>query len=283
MHEEISTLWNKTTSVSSNDLGRLARRIDVFVNPTAENGEDNNGVSSLGERESTNMRSNDRARDFANVIQVLSTHLETEEVNSKLPAAIDTFIKETVGQVDYRLYVKQLLSIYDFNTSALIKSLRLINQATLFIACIHMREALNKTKTWLKPDDISVKDCAGDDGWRVEIVITDRDITLRHIRRDQCLGAPVVPVGYWDVQWQLEVKFTPNMAEIISSKLRVLNMTFKDKFPARVEKELRRVYYESINHDFSFGATSDNVGNGSEEKFCWDCFGFTFSSKKTPM
>ena len=219
MHEELVTLWGKSKSVSANDIGRLARRIDVFIQPI--------DCKSDGSSQPCNPKSDSRSRDLVNVIEVLSARLESDEVNSKLPSAIDLFLQETIDKVDYRLYVKQLLSIFDNDTSPVMKVLRLVNQATLFIACVYLRQGVNKVKTKLKSDELLVKDSGGDDGWRVEIKIADECITVTHLRKDQCLGAPTA-VDYWDIQWKLEVKFEIDLSAIISSELRITDIWCKN-------------------------------------------------------
>jgi hypothetical protein len=271
MHEEIVTLWNKPSrGVSAQDLSRLAKRIDVYIQPTDKAKAD--GLA----RVPINVHSDNRAQALVNVINVLSSKLETDEVNAKLPAAVDVFLRETVDKVDLVLYVNQLLSIFEDQSCKLLRVLKLVKQATLFIACVYMQQALGKTQTFLKSDELRVKDCSDDDGWRIVIEIADESITVVHTRRDQCLGKPIA-ADYWDVSWELRILFTPDMSSLLSTELCVTGMNFGAKLPSAVAKELKRVYYESINGDFSYSADTRRR-SVSDEPWCWSLFGL--SSRK---
>lgn len=278
--QSIRALWAKPINQLPTyiDLGRLAKRIDVFL--------DDNSVSTKAEstpgqgqgQAPANQREDSRAQDLANVIEVVATRLESEEVSSKVRSAIPKFVEDATDQLDYRTYVSELFQAFDEDVSPSVKVFKVVNQAALFIAIIHMKSMIQGCKTNLNSNALLTKDCRDADGWRIEIRIPSGDnnnkndnknneISVAHIRKDQGLGHPFVP-DYWDIRWQFVVYFTADMKTLKRSKVEVLSMTFGNKISSKMRYEMKRVYYESINQDYTY---SDRVFAGETNTCPYFC------------
>lgn len=272
MDEELRALWSKPIKNLPTfiDLGRLAKRIDVFVesetSPTDSNSvglipgdqaashkPDNIGESLSREnssRKSMNNSKMSRADCLARVVQSVAACLESATVNSAVSVAIPKFVEDAGDNLDYRVYVEELFLKFEEDSPS-VRLFKMVNQATLFIAITNMKSCILRCQTTLPFDTLQTKDCRGPDGWRVEIRISPSSITVTHVRKDQSLGIPFAP-DYWDIQWRFIVCFTPDMLEIKHSKIEILNMTFGREISAKVKNEIKRVYYESICDDYTY-------------------------------
>lgn len=277
--EEVTSLWNRPIAALPTfiDLGRLCKRIDVYVKEEKdqEREEPPSVISSRPSedvllvpqfRKPVNERSELRAQDLANAISAVAVKIESPEVNAKLPDILSKFVQDAGENLDYRLYVKELFNsaFVAADDSPLVKVFKLVNQAALFISIMHMKTLVSAVKTHLKPDDLMTKDVRTPDGWRVEIEISRSEVSVTHVRKDQCLGPPLCP-DYWDVQWKFKTVFSPDIAQITSTSVVVQNMSFGAKIPPRMRAELKRVYYEAINGDFSFSDCTSAIEIGDNE------------------
>ena len=132
MDEELRALWSKPIKNLPTfiDLGRLAKRIDVFVesetSPTDSNSvglipgdqaashkPDNIGESLSREnssRKSMNNSKMSRADCLARVVQSVAACLESATVNSAVSVAIPKFVEDAGDNLDYR-GINQILFI----------------------------------------------------------------------------------------------------------------------------------------------------------------------------
>lgn len=291
MHQEIESLWGRPVSSLPTyiDLGRLCKRIDVYI----ENGSEEAGSSSTAQAEEdggvaaeplidqsislefkqpVNTRSESRAQDLANAIRAVVLKLEPPEVVAKLPIVLDKFVADAGDNLDYRVYIQELFEALfeDMENSRSVKIFKLVNQAALFIAIMEMKSLVMATRTTLKPEELMTKDVRTPDGWRIEINITPTEITVAHIRKDQCLGPPLCP-DIWNVKWRFCVSFTRDMSQMTRSEVRILDMSFGPAIPTQLASELKRVYYESINQDFSYSESAKLVTYENSESIVCCC------------
>lgn len=275
LETDLRNLWKKPIKSLPTfiDLGRLCKRIDVFVeSSTAEaNNKTLNDVSpsdaslesnSSGSRKMAfrrlsstaskfNIVQESRAESLAHVIKAVASNIESKAVSKVLEdEAIPKFVTDAGDNLDYREYVEELFKTFDEDSPS-VKLFKMVNQAALFVAITHMKLNIAQCATTLSADALMTKDVRTADGWRVEIGISSTSISVTHVRKEQSLGQPFAP-DYWDVQWCFTVNFSPDMSKLQYSSMQVLNMEFGSKISPKVRAEIKRVYYETINNDYTY-------------------------------
>ena len=182
--QTLKDLWAKPfgSLPTSTDLGRLAKRIDVF---TSDGGNDSGNRNSRSDE-------GDKSDDLPNAwylgraLQSVASKLESPNEYPRVLDAINKFKVNAGTQPDLESYIKELFSALD-ESSPTVKIFKLINQAALAAAITRIKLSTAMNGSSLKPETLMTKDVRTADGWRISIDINPSEICLSHARREQSL------------------------------------------------------------------------------------------------
>lgn len=222
------------------DIGRLSKRIDVFIREESDEGIEEEISSVIKNRNSASLTKS-HAHYLAKVLRQVAIYLEPEDQRDKILAAIDNFEKNAGDELDLQNHVRELFSAAFEENCRTVMVFKMINQAALSLAVTALKIGVTSSTSTLGPDIRMTKDVRTQDGWRILIKITPSEICISHIRKEQTLGKPICP-DYWDVKWKLDLHYPLSMEDLKYADISVVEMTFGPDIPADMKTELERVY-----------------------------------------
>ena len=222
------------------DIGRLSKRIDVFIREDSEEGIEEEINTAMKNRNSVNLTKS-HAHYLAKVVRQVALFLEPEDQRDKILQAVEAFEKNAGDELDLQSHVRELFTAAFDENCRTVMIFKMINQAALSLAVTALKIGVTSCTSTLGPDVRMTKDVRTPDGWRILIKLTPSEICISHIRKEQTLGKPISP-DYWDVKWKLDLYYPLSMEDLKYANISVVEMTFGPGIPVNMKTELERVY-----------------------------------------
>jgi hypothetical protein len=248
------------------DIGRLSRRIDVFIIEEAQAEEAQVVDSPRDTIVETNEKSH--AHSLSRVVKKVMMHLEPVEQHERLLQALDEFVVKSGDSLDLQNHVRELFHSFDDNCRT-VRIFKMINQAALSLAVTALKVGVASQPSSIPPEGRMTKDVRTPDGWRISIILGQNEICISHIRKEQTLGPPFSP-DHWEVKWKLDMHFSSSMRKLEYANISIVKMMFGPNIPPAMKTELERLYKSFDVHASHETVTSvPRVQQPAEERHAW--------------
>ena len=226
------------------DVGRLGKRIELNINGDFEVPEvPENFRYLVSDALSSSSSSDSHALQLSRVLTRVVLSLECNrgvEYLTIILQAIEKFRTEVGDQPDIQFFVRDLFQSFDMDGST-VRLFKFVNQATLVHAITNLKLTVSQRESYLTQDKRLTKDVRGANGWQIDIKIANDSVCVSHVRREQGLGKPIWEDD-WEVHWRLDISFSPDMRELLSSRIVIVDLVMGPKLNARDRAELARLF-----------------------------------------